>query len=72
MISATKVETFFTETGYRNWKKALESGRGFSKHECSDSHKEATERLITAPDLMKIMRISQVSQVHQRTLVKSW
>lgn len=49
MISSEKSEKAFTETGYRNWKKALETNRGFSKHECSTSHKEATERLITAP-----------------------
>ena len=49
MISSSKVEKVFTEFGYRNWKKALESGRGFLKHECSDPHKEATERLITVP-----------------------
>jgi len=53
MISSEKSETAFTETGYRNWKKALETNRGFSKHQCSTSHKEATERLITAPKTCK-------------------
>lgn len=76
MISATKAETVFTETGYRNWKKALESGRGFSKHECSDSHKEATERLITAPgtskDIGEIMvdNLAATKERNRRMLLK--
>nr|XP_047129322.1 uncharacterized protein LOC124809317 [Hydra vulgaris] len=35
--------------GYDYWENTLKSGRGFSKHECSEAHKEATERLITTP-----------------------
>ena len=49
MISSTKSEHVFTKYGFTNWKKALEKNKGFLKHENSDSHKEATERLITAP-----------------------
>ena len=39
IISSTKSEASFTETGYRNWKKAIEKGRGFEKHQLSDSHR---------------------------------
>ena len=53
IISSEKSEKAFTETGYRNLKKALETTKGFSKHESSTSHKEATERLITAPNTCK-------------------
>ena len=53
MISSTKAEIAFTETGYQNWKNAMETKRGFHKHELSDSHKEATQRLITIPATMK-------------------
>jgi len=56
MVSSTKAEKVFTEQGYQNWKKALGVDRGFSKHECSESHKEATERLITAPGTSKDIR----------------
>ena len=48
-VSSTKMDEAFTRAGFSNWKKALEKGKGFSKHESSSSHKEATERLITAP-----------------------
>ena len=48
MISSNKAEDAFTKIGYTNWKKALEKNKGFAKHQASDCHKEATERLITA------------------------
>ena len=49
LISAAKGENAFTETGYSNWKNALEKKKGFSKHELSECHKEAVARLITIP-----------------------
>ena len=53
MISSTKSEKTFTQEGFTNWKKAREKNKGFLKHENSDSHKEATERLIMAPGSSK-------------------
>ena len=47
LISAAKGENTFTETGYSNWKNALEKKKEFSKHELSECHKEAVARLIT-------------------------
>ena len=35
--------------GFTNWKKALEKGRGFDKHELSASHMEATDSFIVIP-----------------------
>ena len=52
-ISSNKSEENFTKVGYTNWKKTLEKGKGFSKHENSSSHKEAMERTITAPQSSK-------------------
>ena len=49
MLSSTKAEETFTRIGYNNWKKALEKGRGFDKHELSATHKEATDRFIIIP-----------------------
>ena len=34
---------------FRNWKKALEKDVGFSKHESSEAHKQANDRLFIAP-----------------------
>ena len=53
MISSRKADDAFTKIGYTNWKKALEKNKGFAKHQASDCHKEATERLITAPTTAK-------------------
>ena len=53
MISSNKAEDAVTKIGYTNWKKALEKNKGFAKHQASGCHKEATERLITAPTTAK-------------------
>ena len=37
---STKEKTFI-ETGFSNWKTAMESGKGFKKHEQSEVHKRA-------------------------------
>ena len=49
LVTSTKAEDNFTKIGFTNWKKALEKGRGFDKHEQSESHKEATDRFIVIP-----------------------
>ena len=65
MISSTKSEHVFTKYGFTNWKKALEKNKGFLKHENSDSHKEATERLITAPKSTKCDIDEMMSDIAQ-------
>jgi len=49
MVTCTKAEKVFTEQGFINWKKALEKGKGFDKHEQSEAHKDATDRYIVIP-----------------------
>ena len=39
----------FVQSGYDNWKKALEKGRGFERHEKADYHREAVLRCEIAP-----------------------
>lgn len=39
----------FVQSGYDNWKKALEKNRGFEKHEKADYHREAVMRYEIAP-----------------------
>ena len=46
--STEKGELPFVETGFSGWKKATESEKGFSKHENSTFHKNATSMLGTA------------------------
>lgn len=53
MISSTKGEDFFTETGYKNWKIALAKNQGFHKNESSEFHKEAAARLCEIPSSVK-------------------
>lgn len=36
-------------TGFRNWKKACEKGRGFLKHQEAEAHQEAFQRFMLAP-----------------------
>ena len=45
LLTKTKTDPAFTETGYQNWKNAS-TKKGFIKHEESSSHKEAVERVI--------------------------
>ena len=49
-LSATKSEEAFTNTGFQNWKKALEKSFGLAKHSDSNSHKKASENLMKAAD----------------------
>ena len=53
LISSTKGEAAFTKTGFCGWKKALEKNSGFAKHEASDCHKEAADRLNKIPASVK-------------------
>lgn len=53
LISSTKRDASFTETGFRNWKNAFDTKKGFCKHESSECHKEATARLLTIPGTSK-------------------
>ena len=39
----------FVQSGYDNWTKALEKGRGFERHEKADYHREAVLRYEIAP-----------------------
>ena len=49
LLTTTKAEETFTRIGFTNWKKALEKGRGFEKHQLSAAHREATDRFIVIP-----------------------
>ena len=42
-----KGDASFTGTGFRNWKDAFDTKKGFYKHESSECHKEATAQLLT-------------------------
>lgn len=46
--STEKGELSFVETGFSAWKKATESGKGFTKHAKLNFHKNATSMLATA------------------------
>ena len=53
MISSTKGEVVFTETGFQNWKIALAKDKGLQKHESSECHKEAVARWREIPSTVK-------------------
>ena len=53
LITTKKSEDTFIKRGFTNWKKALEKGRGFDKNEKSESHREATDRLVVIPNTSK-------------------
>ena len=46
LLMTTKAEETLTRIGFTNWKKALEKGRGFEKHQLSAAHREVTDRFI--------------------------
>ncbi|XP_066914540.1 zinc finger MYM-type protein 1-like [Clytia hemisphaerica] len=50
LLTTSKAEDTFTRFGYTNWKKALEKGRGFDKHQHSEAHKESHDRFIIIPN----------------------
>ena len=41
-----RVEPAYTVTGFRNWKRALESKKGFAKHQSSGLHKKQKMKFI--------------------------
>ena len=47
LLFNTKTDAAFISTGFQNWK---DGPRGFSKHQSSDCHKEAVEKLVTIPE----------------------
>eukprot|EP00112_Aurelia_sp_Birch-Aquarium-sp1_P015994 Seg3588.3 transcript_id=Seg3588.3/GoldUCD/mRNA.D3Y31 product="Zinc finger MYM-type protein 1" protein_id=Seg3588.3/GoldUCD/D3Y31 len=53
MISSTKGEIAFTDTGFQNWKKALAKDKGLHKHESSECPKEAAARWCDIPSTVK-------------------
>ena len=40
-----RVEPAYTVTGFRNWKRSLESKKGFAKHQSSGLHKKAKDEV---------------------------
>ena len=61
--STEKGELSFVKTGFSGWKKATESEKGFSKHENSTFHKNATSMLETALTTKDIAE--QLSSQHE-------
>ena len=51
-LCSSKLEDTYITRGYTNWKDAT-SQKGFSKHEKSESHKQAVQRLLTLPEETK-------------------
>ena len=49
LLTTTKAEETFTRIGFTNWKKALEKGPDFEKHQLSAAHREATDLFIVIP-----------------------
>jgi hypothetical protein len=63
-LSSTMVDPAFISKGYTNWKDATVKKAGFTKHENSDCHKKAVERLFTLPSTTKDVAES-LSQTHE-------
>ena len=51
-----RVEPAYTVTGFRNWKRSLESKKGFAKHQSSGLHKKAKDE------------VSEISEIPNRDL----
>ena len=63
LISSKNVEKAFISAGYKNWSDAATSGRGFNKHNRSDAHTEAHQRLYIIPKQCEDIG-EQISQTH--------
>jgi len=63
LISSNNLEKAFISAGYKNWSDAATSGRGFDKHNRSDAHREAHQRLYTIPQTCEDIG-EQISQAH--------
>ena len=46
MLNDIRVENYFIKTGYSNWKHARSTDKGFHKHEFSNRHQQAIQRLM--------------------------
>ena len=57
------MEKAFISAGYKNWSDAATSGRGFDKHNRSDAHREAHQRLFTILKTCEDIG-EQISQAH--------
>ena len=53
MMSLTKGGAVFTDSGFRQWKKALAKDNRFCKHELSHCHKEAPTKCCDIPSSVK-------------------
>jgi hypothetical protein len=56
----TNIGDAFTNGGYNNWKRALENGSGFQKHEQSQSHIIATKNF----ESFKLRQELQLTVIH--------
>ena len=63
LISSKNVEKAFISAGYKNWSDAATSRRGFDKHNRSDAHTEAHQRLYIIPQQCEDIG-EQISQTH--------
>ena len=65
-----KGELSFVKTGFSDWKKATESGKGFSKHKNSMLHKNATSMLetaLTTKDIAELLSsTTRGREIHQK------
>ena len=65
LISSKNVDKAFISAGYKNWNETTTSGRGFDKHNRSDSHMEAHQRLYIIPKQCEDIG-EQISQTHAK------
>ena len=63
MIFSNILEKAFISVGYKNWSDAATSGRGFDKHNRSDAHREAHQRLFAIPETCEDIG-EQISEAH--------
>ena len=52
LLNSKPTKSTFIHHGFNNWKKALEK---FREHECSNMHKEATEKLAARPEELELI-----------------
>ena len=71
-----KIEDSFIFKGFKNWKNALDTKKGFSKHSNSIMHKEATSRYVIAPqtslddvDVLLSRSVAQEKEDNQNMLL---
>ena len=71
-----KIEDSFIFKGFKNWKNALDTKKGFSKHSNSIMHKEATSRYVISPqtslddvDVLLSRSVAQEKEDNQNMLL---